>query len=293
MPISVEANFTPMEHLHHLYNTLPYPLQGGIIVAIGRGERFINMKLRLHQFLARSGVARNNFDIMQMIKKGRVKVDNDVVTAESFIFDTKRRRVYLDNEPIRMQPTRYFLVNKPKGHSCQRGEYPNVTDLLDNILRSEPEAMRSVFVVGRLDRDTEGLLILTNDGGLASKVLQPVEKIEKEYEAVVEGNLTENEMSKLEAGVAIDVDDEAYQTLPAKVQLVKRIKIPASGKSTSIARITIVEGKKRQVRKMFDSVGHSVISLKRVRIGALKIEDIGEKWVLEVTRNDILDALPD
>lgn len=250
------------------------------------------MKLRLHQFLARSGVARNNFDIMQMVKKGRVRVDNDIVIAESFIFDTKRRRVYLDGKLIKMQPTRYFLVNKPKGHSCQRGEYPNVTDLLENILREEPEAMRSVFVVGRLDRDTEGLLMLTNDGQMASKVLQPLEKIEKEYEALVDGNLTENEMSKLEAGVTINVEDEDYQTLPAKVQLMKRIKIPASQKTTCIVRITIVEGKKRQVRQMFETVGHPVISLKRIRIGALKIEDIGDKWVLEVTRNDILDALP-
>lgn len=250
------------------------------------------MKLRLHQFLARSGVARNNFDIMQMVKKGRVRVDNDVVTAESFIFDTHRRKVYLDGQMIKMQPTRYFLVNKPKGHSCQRGEYPNVTDLLENILRDEPEAMRSVFVVGRLDRDTEGLLILTNDGKMASKVLQPVEAIEKEYEALVEGGLTENEIGKLGSGVTIDVDDEGYQTLPAKVQVMKRIKIPASGKSTSIVRITIVEGKKRQVRKMLESVGHPVIALKRIRIGSMKLDDIGEKWVLEVTRNDILDALP-
>jgi pseudouridine synthase len=238
-------------------------------------------------------VAKNNFEIMQMIKKGRVKVDNDVVTAESFIFDTRRRRVYLDNEPIRMQPTRYFLVNKPKGHSCQRGEYPNVSDLLDNILKGEPEAMRSVFVVGRLDRDTEGLLILTNDGKMASHILQPVEKIEKEYEAVVEGTLTDDEMTRLESGVTINVDDEDYQTLPAKVQLVKRTRIPASGKSTSVARITVIEGKKRQVRQMFETVGHPVISLKRVRIGALKVDDIGDKWVQEVSRSDILNALPD
>lgn len=250
------------------------------------------MKLRLHQFLARCGVAKNNFEIMQMIKKGRVKVDNEIVNAESFIFDTRKRRVYLDDKPIRMQPTRYFIVNKPKGHSCQRGEYPNVTDLLENILREEPEAMRSVFVVGRLDRDTEGLLILTNDGKTASYILQPVEKIEKEYEAVVDGNLTDNDMAKLEKGVTIMVDDEEYKTLPAKVELVKRIKIPASGKTTSIARMTIVEGKKRQVRQMFEVVGHPVISLKRIRIGTLKIDDIGDKWVQEVSRDDILNALP-
>src|SRR3989338_184336 len=158
------------------------------------------MKLRLHQFLARSGVAKNNFEIMQMIKKGRVRVDNDVVTAESFIFDTRLRRVYLDNEEINLQPARYFLVNKPKGHSCQRGEYPNVTDLLENILKSEPLAMRSVFVVGRLDRDTEGLLILTNDGKVAAKILQPIEAVEKEYEAVVSGGVTEKGIETLKKG---------------------------------------------------------------------------------------------
>src|SRR3989338_1362252 len=238
------------------------------------------MKLRLHQFLARSGVAKNNFEIMQMIKKGRVRVDNDVVTAESFIFDTRLRRVYLDNEEINLQPARYFLVNKPKGHSCQRGEYPSVTDLLENILKSEPKAMRSIFVVGRLDRDTEGLLILTNDGRMASSILQPVEKVEKEYEATVEGNLTDKDIEKLEKGVTIIVDSEDYITSSAKVELKKRVKIPSSGKTTSLVRITITEGKKRQVRQMFEAVSHLVISLKRIRIGGLKLDDMGEKWVL-------------
>lgn len=250
------------------------------------------MKLRLHQFLARAGVAKNNFEINQMIKKGRIRVDNDLVTAESFIFDTKTRRVYLDGEEINLQATRYFLVNKPKGHSCQRGEYPNVSDLLENILRSEPKAMRSIFVVGRLDRDTEGLLILTNDGRLASSILQPVEKVEKEYEALVEGGLTEQDIEKLEKGVTIAVDGEDYLTSSAKIEIKKRVKIPASGKSTTLVRIIITEGKKRQVRQMFDAVGHPVISLKRIRIGALKIEDMGDKWVRELTRAEIKMSLP-
>ncbi|MBI2091431.1 MAG: rRNA pseudouridine synthase [Deltaproteobacteria bacterium] len=249
------------------------------------------MKLRLHQFLARSGVAKNNFEIAQMIKKRRVRVDNEVVTAESFVFDTKRRRVFLDGEEINLQPTRYFVVNKPKGHSCQRGEYPNVTDLLDNILRNEPKAMRSLFVVGRLDRETEGLLIVTNDGKMASQILQPVEKVEKEYEAYVEGGLTDKDMQTLETGVTIVVDGEDYKTAPAKLKLIKRIKIPSSGKVTSIVQIIITEGKKRQVRQMFEKVNHPVIALKRVRIGALKISDIGERWVMELSRNDILRAL--
>ena len=249
------------------------------------------MKLRLHQFLARSGVAKNNFEINQMIKKGRVKVDHEVVDAESFIFDTKKRRVYLDGQEIRLQPTRYFLVNKPKGHSCQRGEYPNVTDLLDNILKNEPKAMRSLFVVGRLDRDTEGLLIVTNDGGLASKVLQPVEKVEKEYEALIEGNLTDAEIKKLEAGVTIVVDSEDHKTAPSKVELIKRVKIPAAGRSTTVARITVTEGKKRQVRQMFEAVSHPVISLKRIRVGGLTLESLGEHWVLELSRNGIVNAV--
>lgn len=249
------------------------------------------MKLRLHQFLARAGVAKNNFEISQMIKKGRVKVDRDVVTAESFIFDTKRRRVYLDNMPVKLQPMRYFIVNKPKGHSCQRGEYPNVTDLFDKILKNEPKALRSLFVVGRLDRDTEGLLIVTNDGGLASRVLQPVEKVEKEYEALVDGNLTGKDIEKLESGVTIAVDNSDHRTAPAKVELIKRVKIPSTGKCTSLARITVTEGKKRQVRQMFEAVGHPVISLRRVRIGGLRLEALGGHWVMEISRNDIIEAL--
>ena len=249
------------------------------------------MKLRLHQFLARAGVAKNNFDIAQMISKGRIKVDGEIVTAESFIFDTKRRRVYLDGEEIKLQAVRYFIVNKPKGHSCQRGEYPNVSDLLENILKSEPEAMRSVFVVGRLDRDTEGLLILTNDGKVASKILSPVDKIEKEYEANVDGSITEDALRKLEAGVNIVVESEDYMTSPAKARLIKRVKIPSGGKTTSIVRITVTEGKKRQVRQMFENVGFPVTALKRVRIGSLNLSDLGDKWVLELTRNEMMDAL--
>jgi pseudouridine synthase len=249
------------------------------------------MKLRLHQFLARAGVARNNFEISQMISKGRVKVDNEVVTAESFIFDTKRRRVYLDGGEIKLQPVRYFIVNKPKGHSCQRGEYPNVSDLLENILRSEPEAMRSVFVVGRLDRDTEGLLILTNDGKVASKILNPVDSVEKEYEATVEGSISEEALQKLSEGVKIVVDSEDYVTQPASARLVKRIKIPSGGKTTSIVRITIKEGKKRQVRQMFEVVGFPVVALKRVRIGNLRLEDLGDLWVKELTRNEMVEAV--
>lgn len=249
------------------------------------------MKIRLHQFLARTGSAKNNFDITQMVKKGRVRVDKNVVTAESFIFDTKLRRVYLDDKEIKMQQMRYFLINKPRGHSCQRGEYPNVTDLLDKILKTEPAAMRSIFVVGRLDRDTEGLLIMTNDGALASSILQPVEKVEKEYEASVDGNLNDREIAKLEAGIVITVDDEDYKTAPAKLRLIKRVKIPATGKVTSIVRITITEGKKRQVRKMFGAVGHPVITLKRLRIGGLKLEEMGEKWVMELPKSEILKTI--
>lgn len=249
------------------------------------------MKLRLHQFLARSGVAKNNFEIMQMIKKGRVRVDQDVVTAESFIFDVKRRRVYLDDAEIRLQPARFFLVNKPKGHSCQRGEYPNVTDLLENILKNEPASMRSIFVVGRLDRETEGLLILTNDGKVASRILQPAEKIEKEYEALVEGTIKDDSTKKFETGVTITVDGEDYQTMPAKMRVLKRVKIPAAGKTTSLVRVIIAEGKKRQVRQMFEAIGHPVISLKRVRIGHFLLESLGDKWVLEIPRGEVLDAL--
>jgi 23S rRNA pseudouridine2605 synthase len=249
------------------------------------------MKIRLHQYLARAGVAKNNYEIMQMIKKGRVRVDNDVVNAESFIFDTKRRRVYLDGKEIKMQQTRYFLVNKPKGHSCQRGEYPNVSDLLENILKGVPEAMRSVFVVGRLDRDTEGLLILTNDGRVASKILQPADKVEKEYEALIDGAITDTELQKLETGVKVVVDGEDYTTQPAKTQLVKRMRIPSTGRQTSVVRLTVTEGKKRQVRQMFEAIGHPVTTLKRIRIGLLKLEGLGNKWVQEVSRDDIMHAL--
>ncbi len=249
------------------------------------------MKLKLHQFLARAGAAKNNFQISHMIKKGRVTVDGEVVTAESFIFDAKKRRVFVDGKPIKLQPTRYFLVNKPKGHSCQRGEYPNITDLFNTIMKDQPAMLRSLFVVGRLDRDTEGLLIVTNDGQVASKILQPVEKIEKEYEAIVEGNVKDKVISQLESGVIIKVEDENYTTKPAKVEVVKRKKMPTARMNTTVVRIVITEGKKRQVRQMFEVVGHPVVSLKRLRIGSLKLEGLGNRWVVELPRTEILKSI--
>jgi pseudouridine synthase len=245
------------------------------------------MKLKLHQFLARAGAAKKNYEITQMIKAGRVRVDGRVVTAASFMFDAKKKRVYLDGQIVRRKPARYFLVNKPRGYSCQRGESPNVSMLLRPLLEGDASLLRSLFAVGRLDRDTEGIVIVTNDGRTASRITSPIEAVEKEYEAEVEGELPDAATKALREGVKIEVGDKCYRTQPAKVVLVKKIS------SSSTVRITLTEGKKRQVRKMFVAIGHPVIALRRIRIGALRIEAMRGKRVVEMTKEAILAAISD
>lgn len=234
------------------------------------------MKLKLHQFLRRAGIAEKKEDIYKLISSGRVKVGASAVTAASYIFDPKKKMVFVDGRPVRIKKKLYLLVDKPVGISCQKGESPNIYDWLKKNYPLGSDELKTLFTVGRLDKETEGLIIVTNDGGFANRISQPEEKVEKEYEAVVKGNVTGEEIKKLEEGLCISIEGKRFKTLPAKVKVIKR------GKFTSRLSITIVEGKKRQIRLMMMEVGHPVLRLKRIRIGGITLKHLGHKKVAEV-----------
>jgi 23S rRNA pseudouridine2605 synthase len=185
-----------------------------------------------------------------LIEEGRVTVDGEVATLGRRV-DATRERVEVDGVPVSASDELvYYLLNKPRGvvttaHDPQGR--PTVLDLVPAEAR--------VFPVGRLDTDSEGLLLLTNDGDLANRIAHPSHGVDKEYLAEVEGVPSPAVVRRLREGV--DLDDG--RTAPAKVSLTP----------PNAVRITIHEGRNRQVRRMCEAVGHPVVRLVRVRIGPL------------------------
>lgn len=211
--------------------------------------------VRLQKYLAQCGIASRR-KAEQYIAEGRVKVNGNVVRLAGTTVVAGVDRVQFDNKVVAPETTLfYFLLNKPKGYitsvSDPQGR-PVVTDLID-------ECEARLFPVGRLDFDTEGALILTNDGELAQKIQHPSHEVHKTYEAVVYGHPGKARLQQLEKGIMLD----GKKTAPARVKLIKKMS------STSLCRITIHEGKKHQVKKMFQAIGHPVTSLKRTAYGKL------------------------
>lgn len=204
---------------------------------------------RLQKVLARIGYGSRR-RCEELIEAGLVTVDGEVARLGRRV-DPETDRLAVDGVPVGIRPDLvHRLLNKPAGHittvSDPRGR-PTVMDLVPD----EPR----IFPVGRLDRDTEGLLLLTNDGDLANRIAHPSGGIEKEYLAQVRGRPSRSAIRRLREG--IELDDGP--TAPAKASLV----------APELVRLTIVEGRNRQVRRMLDAVGHPVLRLIRTRIGPL------------------------
>jgi 23S rRNA pseudouridine2605 synthase len=187
-----------------------------------------------------------------LIAAGRVEVDGEVAVLGQRV-DLERARVTLDGVPVVIaSDVVHWLLNKPTGHVTTASDPQGRPTVLD-LVPSEPR----VFPVGRLDRDTEGLLVMTNEGDLAQLLNHPRHGVEKEYLAEVDGAPSPSALRRLREG--IELDDGITQ--PASVQLVQR-----QGGQAALS-ITIHEGRKRQVRRMCDAIGHPVRRLVRVRIG--------------------------
>jgi len=223
----------------------------------------MSQKQTLYQLLKRTGQFAEKHDIMKAISKGKVSVDGKVTTCAKFQCNPLKRKVLLNSKPIELVPLMYFILNKPRNYSCQKNDrYPYVVDLL----RIDKLVKNSLFVMGRLDIPTTGMLIITNDGKLATRLMKPNQKVPKKYEVLCKVSITNTQIEKLEDGVYIDVFEDEYLTLPAKVEKI----------SDTQMYLTITEGKFRQVRKMLESVRNGVAALKRVAIGKLKLGDLEE-----------------
>ncbi len=215
--------------------------------------------MRLNKYLAAAGIGSRR-KVEEYILSRRVKVNGEVVTDLGRTVEPGRDEVLLDEEPVIIQDKVYLVLNKPEGViTSARDEFgrPTVFDLL-------PPMKARVFPVGRLDADTSGLLLLTNDGDLAFKLTHPSWEVEKTYRVVVKGKIEGEAVRKLESGIWL----AEGKTKPAKVRVIK------AERERSVCEITITEGFNRQVRRMFAKVDLKVKHLVRRRVGPIELGEL-------------------
>lgn len=218
---------------------------------------------RLQKVLAQANIASRRKS-EEIILEGRVKV-NGIVVKELGFKVGKNDRIEVDGKAIEMAEHLYFLLNKPTGFVSTTSDELNRKTVLD-LLSDEHRGIR-LYPVGRLDFDTAGILLLTNDGEFTHKMTHPEHEVEKEYLARVDGIVIRKKIVELRKGVIIDDD---YLAVPKQVRL---IELNKAQKSTLVS-ITLTEGRNKQVRKMFDAIGHPVKKLTRIRYDFLTLEGI-------------------
>ncbi|HCB29076.1 MAG TPA: 16S rRNA pseudouridine(516) synthase [Enterococcus sp.] len=234
--------------------------------------------MRLDKFLAEVGIGSRK-EVKVLIKKGQIKVSEEVIKSDKFqVKEFDDQITYLD-EPLVYQKDFYYVLNKPAGviSATQDNYEQTVMDLL-----SDEDYREDLFPVGRLDKDTEGLLILTNDGKLAHRLLSPKKHVEKEYFAKVKGVMTEEDIDSFARGLVID---KGEQTLPAQLF----IDSIDHEEETSAIRLILHEGKFHQVKRMVQAVGKEVTYLKRLRMGGFLLpESLDNGEYRELTETELL-----
>jgi len=216
-------------------------------------------KLRIDKVLSNVGYG-SRAEIKRYCKYGVITVNGEVVNNPGIQVDPESDEIIFDGELVNYREFVYIMLNKPDGYiSATFDKFdPIVLDLIDPLyLAFEP------FPVGRLDKDTEGLLVLTNDGKLSHRVLSPKKHVPKTYYAKIEGIVTEEDIKAFKEGVVLD---DGYETMPAQLEILKSDEI-------SEIELTIHEGKFHQVKRMFESVGKKVVYLKRLSMGKLKLDE--------------------
>jgi 23S rRNA pseudouridine2605 synthase len=227
---------------------------------------------RLQKILARAGLGSRRA-CEELILKGRVAVDGQVVRQLGTRVDAASARITVDGEPVRSETKVYFAVNKPKGYVSTNSDpsgRPRVVDLL-------PEIPERVYTVGRLDEDSTGLLILTNDGELANKLAHPRYGVEKIYRALVAGLPAPEMITRLTEGVWLS---------DGKVRAKRARVVGRQGQATQL-ELVLAEGKKREIRRMLAKLGHKVMSLARIAIGPVSLKGLGSGECRPLSRHEV------
>ena len=220
--------------------------------------------IRLQKLISTAGVASRR-TAETLIREGRVSVNGEIVRTLGSKADPQIDDIRVDGRRLRFDARqRYILLNKPKGYVTTRRDPEGRRTVMD-LLRGVREY---VYPVGRLDYDSEGLLLLTSDGDLAARLMHPRHGVERVYESIVAGDPDESALDQLRRGLYLD----GQRTAPAQV---RRLGAVGRGRNqTTKLLITIHEGRNRQVRRMCSAIGHPVRHLSRVRMGPLRLGDL-------------------
>lgn len=214
--------------------------------------------IRLDKYLADMGIGTRT-EVKKLIRQGKVKIDDTIVKLPEQKIDTATQKVFCEGQEVGYEEYEYYMLNKPAGYVSATTDTKDKT-VLDLIIDKK---RKDLFPVGRLDKDTEGLLLITNDGDLAHRLLAPKKHVDKLYYAKVEGVVTEEDVRAFAEGVDIG-EDEA--TRPAVLEILRSDEI-------SEIHLTIQEGKFHQVKRMFEAVDKKVIYLKRISMGTLQLDE--------------------
>ncbi|MGI6536768.1 MAG: pseudouridine synthase [Caldicoprobacterales bacterium] len=216
-------------------------------------------KMRLDKILSNSGLGSRK-EVKQIIKSGEVYVSKKRITDPGYLVDPDKENILVNGEPLYYKKFYYLMMNKPAGVITATRDL-NAQTVID--LLSHPYDKFNLFPVGRLDKDTEGLLILTNDGKLAHQLLSPKKHVSKTYYAEVTGKVGNNDIQAFKQGIQLDKD---YITLPAELKILEAADI-------SRVIITVYEGKFHQIKRMFNALSKKVIYLKRLSMSSLKLDE--------------------
>lgn len=229
--------------------------------------------MRLQKYLALSGVASRRAS-EKLIAEGHVAVNGTVITEMGVQVDETRDRVTVDGELIHLEEEKHYIAyNKPIGEVTTNSDPEGRATVMDKF-RDYPVRL---YPVGRLDYDSEGLLLLTNDGELMNNLLHPSREVNKTYLAKVSNHVDDDVLRRLRAGVSID----GRLTSPANARLVRHEAFD------SIVMVTIHEGRYRQVRRMFEAVGHQVVQLKRVGFASVQLGDLPRGQWRRLTADEV------
>ena len=231
--------------------------------------------MRINKYIASCGIASRR-KAEEIILDRRVKVNGELVTELSFNIDEKKDVVEIDNKVISLsEKLVYIVLNKPEGYITtvkDQFDRPSVLDLVKDI-------NERVYPIGRLDYETSGLLILTNDGDLTYKLTHPKHEVDKTYVALIKGEPTYEELKNFRDGLEI----EDYKTAPAKIRIVDK----NEEKNYCKCEIKIHEGRNRQVRKMCKAINHPVLRLRRVAMGDIKLRGIKVGEYRHLTKEEV------
>lgn len=215
--------------------------------------------IRVDKYLTDCGTGTRS-EVKKLIQKGRISINGTVIKDPGTKIDLDKDIVCNNNEPVVYEQFRYFMLNKPMG--CVSATKDNLSATVLDILKNENT--KGLFPVGRLDKDTEGLLLITNDGMLAHNLLSPKKHVEKLYYVEADKKLSDENMTEMENGV--DIGDEKL-TLPSKIEFV------GDSQNKYCYNLSIKEGRFHQVKRMFEAFGSNVTYLKRLNMGSLILDD--------------------